>query len=208
VLSCSFGKEVAVSELQLLLVFVWLTPIVAPPAALLAIGILRWKAPAKVKPLAVAAGLLVCVPVLLFLAGLRFTQPLATVLSVALAYWAYCMLASIWLRRRLTLVRGVVAVVLITPVIALALYAFSAIGMPLTAMILGDIMAKPARVQYMDNGLACKISPWGNMGVAGYNTALFQTWLLPFLERKVAEIDVTEQRPASCTEVLSKYSGP
>lgn len=201
-------------ELQSLFVAVWLTLIAAPPAALLIVSMLRWKAPAKIKPLATAAGLLICVAALFFLAHLRFTRPSATVVSVALAYWAYCILASIWLKRQLTLVRGLVAVVLIAPVMALyiTLCAFRTTAMPLSVMVLGDMMQGPVRVQYMDNGLVCKITPWGNMGLSGYNTILFRTSpLLPFLERKVAEMDVTEQQdsrePASCTQVLRKYSG-
>jgi hypothetical protein len=202
-----------VFELQSLFVVVWLTLIAAPPAAFLIVSTLRWKAPAKVRPLATAAGLLICLSALLFLAHLRFTQPSATVVCVALAYWAYCILASIWLRRPLTLVRVLVAVVLIAPVIALyiALCAIRTTAMPLSVMVLGDIIARPVRVQYMDNGLVCKITPWGAMGVSGYNTGLFRSSLLPFLERKVAEIDITEQpdsrEPASCTQVLRKYSG-
>ena len=149
---------------------------------------------------------------LLFLAHLLFTQPSATVVCVALAYWAYCILASIWLRKPLTLVRVSVAVVLIAPVIALygALCTFGTTAMPLSVMMLGDIIESPLRVQEMDNGLVCKITPWGTMGVYGYNTALFWTSpLLPFLERKVAEIYVTEQhgsKPASCAQVLGNYS--
>jgi hypothetical protein len=206
-------QELAVFELQSLFVVVWLTLIAAPPAAFLIVSMLRWKAPAKVRPLATAAGLLICLFALLFLAHLRFTQPSATVVCVALAYWAYCILASIWLRRRPTLVRALVAVVLIAPVMALyvELYAHRTTAMPLAVMVLGDIVARPVQVQYMDNGLVCKITPWGNMGVSGYNTALFRTSLLPFLERKVAEMHITEQQdshePASCTEVLRKYSG-
>jgi hypothetical protein len=197
-----------VFKLHSLFVVVWLTLIAAPPAAFLIVSMLRWKAPATVRPLATAAGLLICLSALLFLAHLRFTQPSATVICGALAYWAYCILASIWLKRPLTLVRALVAVVLIAPVIAL--YALYATVMPLAVMVLGDVMAKPIQVQDMDNGLVCKITPWGNMGVSGYNTALFRTLLLPFLERKVAEMDVTEQQdslePASCTQVLRKYS--
>jgi hypothetical protein len=83
--------------------------------------------------------------------------------------------------------------------------------MPLVAMVVGDITARPLRVQDMGDGLVCNIVPWGSMGVSGYNTALFRTSFLPFLERKVAEINVTEQAdsldPASCMAVLSKYSG-
>jgi hypothetical protein len=202
-------KELALFELQSLFVVVWLTLIAAPPAAFLIVSMLRWKAPAKVRPLATAAGLLICFSALLFLAHLRFTRPSATVVCIALAYWAYCILASLWLRRRLTLVRVLVAVVLIAPVIALyiALCALRTTAMPLAVMVLGDIIARPVRVQYMDDGLVCKITPWGNMGVDGYNTALFRTSPLPFLERKVTGMDVTEQQPASCTQVLRKYSG-
>jgi hypothetical protein len=202
-----------VFELQSLFVVVWLTLIAAPPVAFLVVSMLRWKAPAKVRPLAFAAGLLICLYALLFLAHLQFTQPSATVACVALAYWAYYILASIWLRRPLTLVRVLVAVVLIAPVIALyiALCAIRTTAMPLSVMVLGDMIARPVRVQYMENGLVCKMTPWGNMGVSGYNTGLFRTSLLPFLERKVSEIHVTEQQdshePASCTQVLRQYSG-
>jgi hypothetical protein len=207
-------QELAVFELQSLFVVVWLTLIGAPPAALLIVSMLRWKAPAKIKPLATAAGLLICVAALFFFAHLRFTQPSTTVVCVALAYWAYCILASIWLKRQLTLVHVLVSVVLIAPVITLyiTLCALRTTAMPLSVMVLGDMMQRPVRVQYMDNGLVCKITPWGNMGVSGYNTTLFRTSpLVPFLERKVAEIDVTEQHdshePATCTLVLRKYSG-
>jgi len=202
-----------VFKLHSLFVVVWLTLIAAPPAAFLIVSMLRWKAPATVRPLATAAGLLICLSALLFLAHLRFTQPSATVICGALAYWAYCILASIWLKRPLTLVRALVAVVLIAPVIALyiALCALGTTAMPLSVMVLGDMMQRPDRVQYMDNGLVCKITAWGIMGVSGYNTALFRTSLLPFLERKVSEIHVTEQQdshePASCAQVLRKYSG-
>lgn len=200
-------------ELQSLFVVVWLTLIGAPPAAFLIVSMLRRKAPAKVRPLAIAAGLLICLAALFFLDHLRFTQPSATVVCVALAFWAYCVLASIWLKRQLTLVHVLMSVVLIAPVIAfyIALCALGTTAMPLSVMVLGDMMQRPVRVQYMDNGLVCKITPWGNMGVSGYNTSLFRTSLFPFLERKVTEIHVTEQQdshePASCAQVLRKYAG-
>lgn len=195
-------------ELQSLLAMVWLTLIAALPIAFLIASILRWKAPTWVKPVTVAACFLICLPALLFLTGLRFTEPSATVACIAVAYWAYCFLVAVCVRRRLTLLRALLAVVLFIPV--LASFAVGVAGMPLAAMFLADFTARPVSIQQMGDGLICKLIPWGNLGVSGYSTALFQTSLVPFFERKVAEIEITEQRgasePASCTDVQRKYS--
>jgi hypothetical protein len=205
----SQSSRIAVSEFGLLFVVVWLTLMAAPPAAFLIVSMLRWKAPATTKPVAITAGSLICVYGVIFLVDFRFTQPSATIVCAALTYGAYCILTSLWFRRSLTLFGLSVAVILALPI--LSFYALGITGMPLVAMVVGDITARPLRVQDMGDGLVCNIVPWGSMGVSGYNTALFRTSFLPFLERKVAEINVTEQAdsldPASCMAVLSKYSG-
>jgi hypothetical protein len=161
----------------------------------------------------------VCAAVLVFILGaatlgFSFKDVLSNFTTFIVAYAAYCFLAVSCLRIRSLFLR-IPAFILAAIPICIG-YVLCTIGTLALVFIIGDYTSPPRHTEQIRPDLICRITGWGAAFTASGSTVhLYKSWAwLPFLERSVASISVTEsgdtetgpQIGASCADALAKYN--
>jgi hypothetical protein len=163
----------------------------------------------------------VCALVLVFILsaaalGFSFKDVLSNITAFIVAYAAYCFLAVSCLRIRSLLLRIPAFIVAAIPVFAG--YVLCTVGTLALIFIVGDYTSPPRHTEQIRPDLICRITGWGAAFTASGSTVhLYKSWpWLPFLERSVGSISVTEsgdtetgpQIGASCADAMAKYNKP
>jgi hypothetical protein len=140
--------------------------------------------------------------------GLGFTLRAANVLCWTLGYWLYCFLAASCLLIPSKIARIVALVVAAIPI--LIGYVLDTVGVLGLGFILEDYSRAPDHTEQMGAGLICRITEWGMaVGASGYTVDLYRALPVPFLERNVASITVTQTdssaKDVNCADALALY---
>ena len=186
----------------------WMSVLAAPPVMLALFWSLRRGAPGLVRALGVASVAFLGMLIGSTIIGLGFTLLAANVLCWTLGYWAYCFLAASCLLIPSEIAR--IAALVVTAIPILIGYVLGTVGALGLAFILGDVTETPYHTEQMGPGLTCRMTKWGMAASdSGYTVELYKAGPLPFLERKVASINVTQTDPsskeASCADALALY---
>jgi hypothetical protein len=142
---------------------------------------------------------------------ISFASDFANFLSVALAYFAYCIVVVCLWRIPNRVLRWTVIAVTAVPI--LVGYILATVGVLALMFIIGDETIPPSHHEVIPPNYTCTIRRWGNAtSDSGYRVTLFQHWaLLPFLRREAQSLMINESHPqpghesSTCEDILQAY---
>ncbi len=136
-------------------------------------------------------------------AGMRFRWAVGNLAFVALLYGlGWLGLLCCWATGSRPL-RAIIAASVVS--VAALLWWNGPVALFIVYLIAGEQIQEPFETHRLPDGHVCRLTAWGLAGTdSGYDIGIYvEVPLLPFLERKVAGIRVSQENPAAGTEDLT-----